>query len=54
MKKYVLLISDRYDSSNRYWVRESDLDRAKKVAHEYEKYNRVVEIYEISDDMLNK
>ena len=51
MKKYVLLIADRYDCGNRYWLTESDPDRAKKVAQEYEKHHKNVEIYEISTDV---
>lgn len=54
MKKYVILIGDRFDSNHRFWVKENDLDRAKRIAQQYEKYGLIVEIHEISDDLWDK
>ena len=48
--KYVVLITNRYDSYDRYWVTRETLEEARKVASEYtrdRKFN--AEIYEIGD-----
>lgn len=50
MKKYVILIANRYDSYDRYWVTRRSLEEANDVANEYEKDNNFhTEIYEISE-----
>jgi len=47
MKKYVILIANRYDSYTR-----RSLEEANAVANEYEKDNKFqTEIYEISEDL---
>lgn len=51
MKKYVLLITDQYDWSNRHWTIVDNPERAKRTAQEYEKHHKDVEIYEISTDL---
>jgi hypothetical protein len=43
---FIVLIADRFDSYQRYWVRRDTLAEAQKVAWEYEKDNsHTVEIY---------
>ena len=53
MKKYVLLIADRYaPCDHRYWVIRTTLEDAQKLAREYERNNKnLVEIYEITTDL---
>ena len=47
MKRYIILISNRSDSYDRYWVSRPTLKEAEKVASEYEKDNKyLVEIVE--------
>lgn len=54
MKKYIVLFSDRFDMSKRYWVREDSQERAENLARQYEKYGQIVEIYEVSTDLWDK
>ena len=37
MKRFIILIVNRYDYYDRYWVSRSTLEEAKKVAFQYEK-----------------
>ncbi len=42
MRKFIILISNRYDSYDRYWVSRSTLEEAEKVASEYMKNNKFI------------
>ena len=46
--KYLILINHRHDTYNRHWIICDTLERAKKVAYEYDKDNQFhTEIYEM-------
>ena len=52
MTKYIILIANRYDSYDRYWVRCESLERANKLAYEYTKDNKYTsEIYELGKEL---
>ena len=54
MKRYIILISNRSDSYDRYWVSRPTLKEAEKVASEYEKDNKyLVEIVETAQCVKN-
>lgn len=47
---FAILISNRFDSYDRYWVRRNTLEEAKKVAFEYTKDNKyLAEIYKLEE-----
>lgn len=50
--KYIIIISNRFDSSDRYWVIRPTLEEARKVATNYTKDNRfVAEIFELGKSL---
>lgn len=42
MKRYIILISNRYDSYDRHWVSRPTLEEAEKVASQYEKDHKFI------------
>lgn len=42
MKRFIILISNRSDSYDRYWVSRPTLEEAEKVASEYERDNKYI------------
>lgn len=48
---FVILIANRFDSYDRYWVRRNTLEEAEKVAFEYTKDNKfTAHIYKLGDE----
>ena len=48
---FIILIANRFDSYDRYWVRRNTLEEAKKVATKYEKDNKfTAEIYKLGEE----
>ena len=49
---YIILVTSRYDSYERTWVRRNTLEEATKVAQNYEINNDFTcEVYEIGKDL---
>jgi hypothetical protein len=49
---FIVLVTNRFDTYDRYWVRRQTLEEARKVAREYEKNNsHTTEIYELGADL---
>lgn len=52
MERYIIVIANRSDYYNRYWVTRDTLEEAQKVAREYDKDNKYqTSIYKIGEDL---
>lgn len=50
--KYIILVSNRFDIYNRYWVTRPTLEEARKVAYNYTKDNKfIAEIFELGESL---
>ena len=49
---FIILVTNRFDTYDRYWVRRNTLEEAKRVAWEYQKNNtHTTEIYQLGAEL---